>query len=115
MACQPRMPMKMCRIHMQSLIHASIFRLSRIISLLRALYHFVHKKEAQLMLWHDGPCVRLARGSRFDLEVVKDYDASLILPELSRLRSGDLEDLSSGEMKSNVKRRIAQLLSHIVN
>ena len=36
------------------------------------------------MLQHDGPCVRLARGSSLDLEAVKGRDASPILPELSR-------------------------------
>ena len=84
MICRPRTAIKMCRTRVQSLIHASMFRLSRIISLLRALYRFVRKKEAQLMLRHDGPCVRLACGSRFDLEAVKSCDASPTLPELSR-------------------------------
>ena len=48
-----------------------MFRLSRIISLLQALYCFIRKKEAQLMLRHDGPYVRLARDARFDLEAVE--------------------------------------------
>jgi len=55
-----------------------------IISLLRALYRFIHKKEAQLMLQHDGLCVRLAHGLEVDLEAVEVCDASPILLELSR-------------------------------
>ena len=52
-------------------------------SLLWALYRFVRKKEAQLMLRLDGLCVQLACGLRFNLEAMKGRDMSPILPELS--------------------------------